>query len=253
MKRRRAPGADRVDCPVVALRTALFLLCLALIPTLAAAQETEAPAKAKPLRVMAMGDSITVGVGSTHKAGYRLTFWNRMQEAGVPVNMVGGKAAGPENFDSRHQGYSGLTVYELSGAVPEKMSRYQPDVVLLEIGSNDAMGSTFSPLAFEVNFSILVDRILASKPDAKLLVSTLPPNKYGHDEGPKRRLNAFLKDYVEKRRAKGDEVALVDAYAILDSRRDMVDKLHPNDAGYEKLGDAFADALLSMLGDDLAG
>ena len=236
------------------LLTAAFLL---LASPLAAQDEVpeDAPESegSKPLRVMPMGDSITVGIGSTHSAGYRLTFWNRMQEAGIRVNMVGGKANGPEGFDGRHQGYNGMTVYELSGIVAEKLDRYRPDVILLMVGTNDTVRDSFSLRAFQVNFDVMADRIVANEPGALVLVSSVPPNKYGRGQGAKLALNAFLRRFVEQRQAEGEDFHFVDGFAVLDDRRDMADTLHPNDGGYEKLGDAFADTLLALLGDDVAG
>jgi hypothetical protein len=42
-------------------------------------------------------------------------------------------------------------------------------------------------------------------------------------------------------------VHLVDVFDVVDPVRDMLDANRPNDAGYEKIGDAFADAVLAVL------
>jgi lysophospholipase L1-like esterase len=47
--------------------------------------------------------------------------------------------------------------------------------------------------------------------------------------------------------AQGKSIRLVDVYALLDDRADFVDGLHMNDAGYDKVGKAFAEMLLDML------
>lgn len=207
---------------------------------------------ADTVRVMALGDSHTVGTGSSHLAGYRLAFLKAMSDSGMPVDMVGGKADGPEGFDHRHQGYDGATTYEISSAVHEKMEKYQPDLVILLAGTNDARQRSFNPVAFEVHFSVLVDRIFAANPDVKLIVSTIPPQHYGKNEPANRSLNSRIRHHVEGRSSQ-DNIRIVDIYSLLDDRLDMADDLHMNDSGYEKVGGAFADAALSLLGTDLAG
>lgn len=207
-----------------------------------------AAAQAAALKVMALGDSLTVGVGSSHGAGYRSTFWTRMRDAGFEVDMVGGKVDGGDTFDNRHQGYAGMSLHELSAAVHEKMRSYQPDVVLLLAGSDEARSESFSPHAFAANLGVMIDRIFTAKPDVKLLISTIPPAKFGRNQGTKRALNELLRRTVRERSERGQAVFLVDSFAALDPARDMADTDHPNDAGYEHIGEAFADALLAALG-----
>ena len=204
------------------------------------------------MRVMTLGDSHTAGVGSTHRAGYRIAFLKAMAEGGIEADMVGGKADGPEGFDHRHQGYEGATTYEVSAAVHDKMADYQPDLVVLLIGTNDARQPSFSPIAFEVHFSVLVDRVFAANPDVKLIVSTIPPQLYGKNEPANRALNSRIRSHIEGR-TNQDQIRIVDIYNLLDDRLDMSDSIHMNDSGYEKVGGAFADAALSLFGTDAAG
>jgi lysophospholipase L1-like esterase len=207
-------------------------------------------AGAEPLRVMAFGDSITAGAGSTHGAGYRLAFWNRMQAEGIEVDMVGGKADGPETLDNRHQGYSPGDLQGLSAAAYDKMRAYEPDVVLVLTGTDEWRDDRFSPPSFAVNLGILIDRIFTARPNAKVFVATLPPPKFGRGDDTKRALNRLLRRAVREREERRQAVYLVDAYEAIDPAREMLDANRPNDAGYEKIGDAFADAVLGTLGED---
>jgi lysophospholipase L1-like esterase len=203
---------------------------------------------AQPLRVMALGDSVTVGTGSSHGGGYRPTFCYRMRDADVEIDMVGGKADGPDTFDNRHQGYANAPIYDLSAGVTEKVRTYHPDVVLLLTGSDEAEKDGFSPPAFEANLQVLIDRVFAAKRDVKLLVATVPPPRFGRGAGARRALNDVVRRVVRERAARGEAVTLVDAHKLLDPQRDMVDASHPNDTGYERIGEAFADALRAALG-----
>jgi lysophospholipase L1-like esterase len=203
---------------------------------------------AGPLRVMALGDSVTVGTGSSHGGGYRPTFCQRMRDAGVEIDMVGGKADGSDTFDNRHQGYARASLYDLSAGVTEKVRTYQPNVVLLLTGSDEAGEDSFSAPAFEANLQVLIDRVFATSREAKLLIATVPPGRFGRKDGSRRALNDGVRRTVRERAARGEAVYLVDAFKLLDPQRDMLDESHPNDAGYERIGEAFADALLAALG-----
>lgn len=206
------------------------------------------PAAAAALRVMALGDSLTTGAGSSHAGGYRLTFWTRLQEEGLEVDMVGGKADGPETFDNRHQGYSPGTLHEISASVYDKVRDYAPDVVLVLAGTDEWRDDRFSPPSFAVNLGVLIDRILTARAGAQIFVATIPPPKFGRNEQEKRQLNKLIRREVRERGARGQAVHLVDVFDVLDPVRDMLDGNRPNDAGYEKIGDAFADAVLALQG-----
>jgi lysophospholipase L1-like esterase len=228
------------------MRLAVRVLALlaALLPLAAAAVE----APATPVKVMALGDSLTVGVGSTRGGGYRAPFWERMRDAGVEVDMVGGKIDGPETFDNRHQGYEQMPLHDLSAGVFDKVRTFEPDYVLLLAGSDEVGTSHFSPHAFAANLDVMIDRIFTARSGVKLLIGTLPPARYGKNQGAKRAVNELLRRTVRERAARGQAVYLVDAFAAMDPQREMADASHPNDAGYERIGEAFADVLLPLLG-----
>jgi lysophospholipase L1-like esterase len=220
---------------------------------LAGAAAAVAAEAAEPMRVMALGDSLTLGSGSTHRGGYRAEFWQRLRSEGYEIDMVGGKADGPDTIDDRHQGYPGSRLFELSAVAVEKVRHYQPDVVLLLAGSDECGAPDFSARSFAANLEVLIDRVQSAKRGVRLLVSTLPPNRFGRNQERKLQANELLKRVVRERAGRGEPVRLVDSFSALDPDRDMLDAHHPNDAGYEKIGDAFADALLALLGRDVTG
>ena len=218
---------------------ACALALLAPFAPLAAAAVDPPP----PVKVMALGDSLTVGVGSTRGGGYRAPFWERMRDAGIEVDMVGGKTDGPGTFDNRHQGYAQMPLHDLSAGAFDKVRTYQPDFVLLLAGSDEVGTSHFSPHAFAANLDVMIDRIFTAKSDVKILIGTLPPAKYGKNQGAKRAVNELLRRTVRERAARGQAVLSrrrVRRRSI--PQREMADAAHPNDAGYERIGEAFADA-----------
>jgi lysophospholipase L1-like esterase len=226
---------------------AKWACALALLAPLAPLRGWSA-ARGVPVKVMALGDSLTVGVGSTRGGGYRAPFWEHMRDAGIEIDMVGGKVDGPETFDNRHQGYAQMPLHDLSAGVHDKIRTFQPDIVLLLAGSDEVGSSHFSPHAFAANLDVMIDRIFTAKSDVKLLIGTLPPARFGKNQGAKRAVNELLRRTVREREKSGQAVYLVDSFAVLDPQREMADAAHPNDAGYERIGEAFADALLPILG-----
>jgi len=218
-------------------RTLLFALAAALAAV---------PVAAAPLRVMAFGDSLTMGQGSTHQAGYRLVFLERLRAAGYEVDMLGRYHHGPEGMDADHEGYQGRGVAKLDEVSFGAIRRDHPDAILLMIGTNDA--KRFQPDAFRIRYSVLLDRFL-SESKVRLVVSTIPPSRFGKakKEQVKIAVNKVIREEVEKQRAAGKRIVLIDAYEMLDDRQDFVDSLHMDDEGYAKLGEAFADALLGLL------
>ena len=220
---------------------------LAPLLALAAALAAAAPAQADPIKIMPIGDSLTKGTGSTHGAGYRLEFLARMKAAGVEVDMVGTFHDGPQEIDRDHQGHQGQGVAKLDSVSLEELRRERPNAVILMIGTNDAK-DRLVPDAFRIRYSVLLDRILAES-HVKLVVATIPPVRFGR-KGKMTLIagmNGIITSEVEKRAAAGKSVRLVDVHSLLDNRADFVDNLHMNDAGYTKVGDAFADALLELL------
>src|SRR5262245_48740268 len=75
-------------------------------PPAAATPAAEPPGGPK-VTIMAFGDSLTKGTGSTHGAGYRLEFLHRMSAAGVDVDMLGSYHSGPNDIDRDHEGHQG--------------------------------------------------------------------------------------------------------------------------------------------------
>jgi lysophospholipase L1-like esterase len=209
----------------------------------APAGEPAAPVAAPPLKVMAFGDSLTLGIGSTHGAGYRLAFLERMREAGVEVDMVGSLNDGPKDMDGDHEAFGGEGIAKLDRVSLDELRKRRPDVVLVMVGTNDTDG--FVPEAFRIRYSVLLDRIV-SESRVRLLVATIPPTRFDKRKRGTEAINSIVRSEVAKRAAEGKAIRLVDVHALIDARADFADNLHLNDAAYERVGHAFADALLAM-------
>ncbi|MEU6557281.1 ricin-type beta-trefoil lectin domain protein [Streptomyces sp. NPDC046915] len=199
----------------------------------AAGQAAAAPTA---LRLMPMGDSITWGVGSPSGNGYRGFLWNQLAADGHTLDFVGSGRAGTMP-DPDNEGHSGWRIDQIAGIADSALARYRPNVVTLEIGTNDLNGNYQVPTAPD-RLHGLIDRITDDVPDVTVLVGTLIVSTSGTEEANRPAFNARLPGIVQAEQAAGKHVLLVDMSALTSA--DLADSLHPNDNGYRKMADAFS-------------
>ncbi|WBO61557.1 ricin-type beta-trefoil lectin domain protein [Streptomyces camelliae] len=204
---------------------------------LPAAAATGSPAAAAPtaLRLMPLGDSITWGVGSPSGNGYRGFLWNRLAGEGHALDFVGSGRNGTMS-DPDNEGHSGWHIDQIAGIADSVLARYRPNVITLEIGTNDLNGGSQADPAAE-RLHALIDQITADAPDATVLVGTVIVSTSSTEEATRPAFNAKLPGIVQAEQAAGKHVRLVDMSAL--TTADLSDPLHPNDNGYSKMADAF--------------
>jgi lysophospholipase L1-like esterase len=186
-----------------------------------------------PLRIMCLGDSITVGYTDNpiwkvpYKFGYRSRLYKQLKKAGYNFKFVGNspqpwnKMSGdpshggtykPE-FDLRdmgqdnHQGGGGAPI----AALKKWVSTGAPDLILLMIGINGI--SENSPARIRE----LVKTIVTDKPEAHLIVAQITP--YVNTQTEKNKLlytyNIYIRDtLVPELAGKGHKVSTVDMYSL---------------------------------------
>jgi lysophospholipase L1-like esterase len=100
-------------------------------------------------------------------------------------------------------------------------------------GTNDVIQGFGT--AGPAQLSTLIDTIFTTCPDAALIVSTLIPltsNQTGVDL-----FNQAVTQMVNTRKVAGQHILLASMASILAS--DLIDGIHPTDAGYVKVGNAW--------------
>ncbi|QNP68071.1 RICIN domain-containing protein [Streptomyces roseirectus] len=211
--------------PLVTLVTAA--LGVAAVPASAA--------PTTPLRVMPLGDSITWGVGSSDGNGYRGLLWDKLMADGHPLDFVGTGRAGSMS-DPDNEGHSGYRIDQISTLVDAALTRYRPNVVTLKIGTND-LNQSYQVSTATARLKSLVNQVTAAAPDATVLVASLVVSTSGSLEQYRAAYNQAIPGIVNEARAAGKRVGYVDMSAL--TTADLADALHPNDAGYRKMADAF--------------
>ncbi|MEU9143715.1 ricin-type beta-trefoil lectin domain protein [Streptomyces sp. NPDC048349] len=213
----------------------LIMVVAAAFAVAAAGTPPASAASATPLRVMPLGDSITWGVGSSTGNGYRGPLRDKLAADGHPVDFVGTLRGGSMS-DPDNEGHSGYRIDQIAALADASLTRYRPNVVTLEIGTNDLNGNHL-PSTAGARLKSLVNQITAAAPDATVLVASLVVSTSGTVEQYRAAYNQAVSRIVGEAQAAGKRVAYVDMSGL--TTADLADALHPNDAGYQKMAAAF--------------
>ena len=251
----------------------------------AAAEDTEA------VKILSLGDSITDGYWTS--GAYRKYMYHDLEQMGYNIDMVGPKGSNSNTFtyngqtvsyDDNNAGYSGYAIQEMttkehrSGILEtiqgtwyngkNMISAYQPDIVLLQIGTNDILSNYNDGITDRLEN--LVNVILQDlDADSTVFVSTIPDidaytradwlgsygiNAWGCTQEEKDRLmetvtgcidtyNTSIYNLVLKMQSEGKNVQFADINSVVDYQTDLHDGVHPNEAGYENMGNYWAGLL----------
>ena len=206
-----------------------------------AATATTSAAAAAPLKIMALGDSITYGVGSQTSSSYRVGLRKKLVNAGKPVDFVGSLTSG-SGTDTENEGHSGWTIAQLSAKAAGWLNTYEPDVVLLHIGTNDLKAGTGAAGAPD-RLEALIDVVHAARPTAEVYVQQLVGSTDATIDQRITTFNAALPAVIS---GKGAWLHLVDQSGV--DATMLKDTLHPNDAGYALMADNLYAALAATYG-----
>ncbi|GLY93033.1 SGNH/GDSL hydrolase family protein [Actinoplanes sp. NBRC 103695] len=186
-----------------------------------------------PVRILPLGDSITYGLGSERLGSYRVELARRLASAGIAVDLVGSHASGPRGADQDNEGHSGWRIDQIAERAPGWIAAYQPDVVLLHIGTND-MRSDEKAAGAPVRLGALIDQLLIASPDVRILVAKIVGAKDTRVGGVyQQRIDAYNASVPAVVASRGARVRLVDQTGV--DGTDLLDMLHPNEFGYSKM------------------
>lgn len=207
-----------------------------------------APAPPRPvLRVMPLGDSITQG--SRHHESYRRDLWRRLATDGYAVDFVGssrrnrGGWSRHDDFDQDHEGHWGWQVDELLEKLDAWIAAARPDIVLVHLGSNDALRGEEAAQT-EAELRDLVARLRAANPSVSILLAELIPAR-GADTAI-RDLNTRIRELGALDRPEA-RLLVVDHFTDFDPNRHTYDGVHPNGEGARLMADRWYATLRPLL------
>jgi len=187
-----------------------------------------------PLRIMPLGDSITLGLSVP--GGYRAPLYQLLTNAGRQVDFIGtqtgnGAASLP---DADHEGYSGFTIRGIDSILPSIFgASVGPDIILVLLGVNDyRVGDDIGNATNRLE--ALVVRLAMNWPNARIIVANLLPLAEPFNTQIQTTFNPLLPGLCERQRALGRQVYFNDVRSVI-QLGDLPDQLHPNQFGYNKM------------------
>ena len=210
-----------------------------------------------PINILRIGDSNTRGYSGGNY------FKDLMLNAGMDYIAQGSQQAWTHLSDYNwSEGFSGkkvafFTEYQASeGDVPiERMfNDYDPDFIFLMIGTNNMAGSgdnnipdlyqKYDKLLAEIN-----DRI---SPSTHVIISTIlwANDAFRNSKGVafnEQVVEPLVQDYIDA----GAPFYLVDAYSLINSADEMIDAVHPNTTGQNKVNQMWFDKLVEILNENI--
>ncbi len=204
-----------------------------------------------PLRILALGDSITQG--NKDNQSYRYQLWKKLVSANVNMDFVGSMRTADgtdpvwpdfngKAFDRDHEGHWGWRVDQILGILGARLTLYMPDVVLLHLGHNDLnQGQDVAQTAEELRQVIAVLR--ARNPVIKVLLAKLIPTLFAFNTGIIE-LNRKIEELAATESTPASPVRLVDQFSGFNPTNNTIDGVHPNTVGEEKMAQRWFDALV---------
>ena len=273
-------------------------ILLGATSVLQAVQIESVSAASDPVKIIAMGDSITHGYINGDN-GYRKYFCYGLQQNGITnFDMVGPNNNWSDSatydwngttitYDPVHAGYSGYAIQKIGsrqglqetifdttytdGDVSGNMMKvYQPDVIMLQIGTNDVLDAQLTGIGDRLEE--LVDKLIpyVSGDGQVLYLASIPDidaaKKYdwlgayqwtygvSYESDPEKFVatvqaavddyNTIVKNLVAKKQAEGAHIEFSDINSTIDiSAGDLEDGVHPSEQGYAKMGQYWSNLL----------
>lgn len=192
------------------------------------------------VRIMPLGDSITDG--HDIPGGYRIKLWQEFANDGRTIDFVGSGSNGPASLgDHDHEGHSGWRIDQLDAQIVNWLRASAPRTVLLQIGTND-VNQNYDLANAPQRLSTLIDHIRATDPNVELFVAQITPESGATSQQKIDAYNATIPGIVTQ---KGPRTHVVDMHSAI-TTADLLDGVHPNAAGYDKMAVKWYEALQSV-------
>ncbi|KAL4941314.1 SGNH hydrolase-type esterase domain-containing protein, partial [Aspergillus oleicola] len=202
------------------------------------------------LRILCVGDSITVGFLSDQNGGdgngYRLRLRQDLSEDEVVF-------AGTETTGTMTDGYfaawSGKTIQYISNHIDPSLEQ-RPNIILVHAGTNDMNPNPDistegnDPAGAANRLGNLIDQMIETCPDAVILVAMII-NTCNEDQAARtKEYQALIPGIVQSRLDEGKHVIAVDFTGYPTSS--LRDCIHPTNQGYADFGDYWYDFITQI-------
>ena len=143
-------------------------------------------------------------------------------------------------------GYNGWRIDQIDAQIVAWMKKEKPAVVLLHLGTNDAI-QNYAFSAISTRLSNLITDITTESPQTHVIVAKIIRSTDAGTESRVETFNNSVDAVVAAHAANKELVTMVDMYsAVSTSQLSVGDPYHPNRAGYDAMGDAWFKAIQSL-------
>ncbi|MBX2923566.1 MAG: putative Ig domain-containing protein [Chitinophagaceae bacterium] len=221
--------------------------------------------------ILCLGNSITNGTNKYNS--YRRYLWKLLHAGAYNFDFTGswdkhhmGGAVPDPDFDMDHEGHSGWTAADIfqppswdsvRGNIYSWMQLYTPDIVLVELGTNDVFQCR-NVRDIIGDFTRLVQLLRDRNKNVKFFFAKIPPlgkqwaseKLCGNDTTYNARillLNEAIGLFAQKNSTKSSPVMAVDQFSDVDTDKDMYDDIHPNASGERKMAERWYTAIKKYL------
>ena len=210
------------------------------------------------IRIMPFGDSVTSSENG-HDS-YRRALYLDLVNAGFnPVSVdpdngfdfvgrqfgVGDNSMPPDpDFDMNHEGYEGLTTAD-GISVANGAAGFHPDIVLLDLGSNDPIDG-IAPGDTRTNLDAIIEIFHNANPNVVILLAVSTPEIDVSKRDMSLVRKAQMAAIKDEKRA-GVNVQLVDLAGGFSIKKDTYDLIHPDESGEKKIASRFLNHLRRWL------
>lgn len=199
--------------------------------------------KCVDFKILPLGASVTWGQDSTTGNGYRGPLEKLILQGGNNIAFVGTRNNGAM-ADNAVEAYPGLLISQVQEKSNSSGSYdYQPNVVMIHLGTNDCNLHVDTPNA-PTRMVHLVQNLTSAIPNVVVIVSNLIPNLVPDVETCIQSVNSGFETEMATLASSGEKVLFADMHsAVPISDINTVDGTHPNDDGYQKMANVWYEAL----------
>jgi lysophospholipase L1-like esterase len=207
---------------------------------------TTSPPSGAPVKIMALGDSITGSPGC-----WRALLWQMLPAARVDfVGTLPPQGCGFP-YDGENEGHGGYLATNVASQnlLVGWLAATTPDVVMMHFGTNDVW-SNLSPATILAAFTTLVAQMRASNPHMKILVAQILPMNPANCADCGQRVvafNATIPAWAAGLTTAASPITVVDQWTGFDDATDTADGVHPNDAGNVKIATRWYPAVAAAI------
>ncbi|MBV9961972.1 MAG: putative Ig domain-containing protein [Parafilimonas sp.] len=221
--------------------------------------------------ILCLGNSITNGVDTFNS--YRRDLWQIMHAGNYNFDFIGswskhhmGSDVPIPDFDMDNEGHSGWTFEDilkppswdsLKGNLHEWIKTYTPDIVLIELGTNDVFQCR-KPSDMFGNLNVIVALLREKNKHVKIFLAQIPPlgaqwsdKKLCNNDTTYHHAIIYLNNqivvYAKEYSTTQSPIIIVDQYTGVDPSVDMFDDIHPNTKGEKIMAERWFNAIQPYL------